>query len=208
MRKKAISGDRQSLYLDFYPAVRHPHTGKTTRREFLKLYVLDNPHTQVEKGRNKETMQLAELIRNKRDAELNKPEIYSGYELEQLRLKELGKESFMAFFKELIRRKKSDGNVGNWRSALYHLEKFAGPELKFEDITEKFANDFKDYLLTAKQSRSSKFMLSQNSALSYFNKFKAALRQAFKDDYLRTDLNAKISPIKALETERAFLYRN
>lgn len=45
----------------------------------------------------------------------------------------------------------------------------------------------------------------QNSALSYFNKFKAALKQAYKDGYLRTDLNAKIKPIKQAETQRHFL---
>jgi len=28
LRQKPISGNRQSLYLDFYPAIPHPETGE------------------------------------------------------------------------------------------------------------------------------------------------------------------------------------
>jgi hypothetical protein len=41
LRQKKISGNRQSLYLDFYPAIPHPETGEPTRREFLGLYLFD-----------------------------------------------------------------------------------------------------------------------------------------------------------------------
>lgn len=112
LRQKAISGNRQSLYLDFYPAIPHSETGEPTRREFLNLFlnndieikeqkyfdangkeqkrfvpVLDkkgepkkvklNP---IDKKYNKETLQLAEQIRQKRENRINKPEIYTGYE--------------------------------------------------------------------------------------------------------------------------------
>ena len=50
-----------------------------------------------------------------------------------------------------------------------------------------------------------KTTLSQNSVVSYFNKLKATLKQAYKDGYLLTDLNARISPVKQAETERAYL---
>ncbi|MBK7812502.1 MAG: hypothetical protein IPI50_14975 [Saprospiraceae bacterium] len=39
LREKKISGNRQSLYLDFYPAIPHPETGEPTRREFLGIYI-------------------------------------------------------------------------------------------------------------------------------------------------------------------------
>ena len=39
LRGKKISGNRQSLYLDFYPAISHPETGEPTRREFLGMYL-------------------------------------------------------------------------------------------------------------------------------------------------------------------------
>ena len=39
LRQKPISGKRQSLYLDFYPAITNIKTGELTRREFLGLYL-------------------------------------------------------------------------------------------------------------------------------------------------------------------------
>jgi integrase len=77
--------------------------------------------------------------------------------------------------------------------------------LKFADLNEKFCNDFKYYLLKTKSNKSSKVTLAQNSAVSYFNKVKATLKQAFKDGYLTNDLNARIEPIKQAETQRNFL---
>ena len=41
LRQKPISGNRQSLYLDFYPAIVNPKTGETTRREFLNLFLIN-----------------------------------------------------------------------------------------------------------------------------------------------------------------------
>lgn len=42
LRQKSISGNRQSLYLDFYPAIQHPETGEQTRREFLGFYLFSD----------------------------------------------------------------------------------------------------------------------------------------------------------------------
>lgn len=204
LRQKAISGNRQSLYLDFYPAIPHPKTGKLTRREFLGLYLFDKAKNPIDKQHNKETLQLAEQIRQKKENHLNKPEIYTGYELEQKRIKELGEQNFVAYFKTLADKRKAS-NHDNWVSAYNYLETFTKGNLKFADLNEKFCNDFKEYLLTTKSNKSSKTTLAQNSAVSYFNKLKATLKQAYKDGYLTTDLNAKIEPIKQAETRRNFL---
>lgn len=204
LRQKPISGKRQSLYLDFYPAITNIKTGELTRREFLGLYLFDKAKTPFDKDHNKETLQLAEQIRQKRDNELNKPEIYTGYEKEQLRIKELGENSFVEYFENLANKRKAS-NYDNWVSSLHYFKTFTNGNLKFENLNEKVCNDFKDYLLTTKSNKSSKVKLSQNSAASYFNKFKATLKQAYKDGYLQNDLNAKITPIKPVETQRNFL---
>jgi len=101
LRLKNISGNRQSLYLDFYPAIPHPETGESTRREFLGMYIFDKVKNPIDKQHNKETLQLAEQIRQKRENHLNKPEIYTGYEKEQLRIKVLGEQNFVAYLKRL-----------------------------------------------------------------------------------------------------------
>jgi integrase len=204
LRHKPISGKRQSLYLDFYPAILHPQTGEPTRREFLGLYLFDKAKTPIDKQHNKETLQLAEQIRQKKDNQLNKPEIYTGYEKEQLKIRKQGEQNFVEYFKTLADKRKAS-NYDNWVSAYAYLETFTKGNLKFADLNEKFCNEFREYLLTVKSNKSNKTTLSQNSAVSYFNKLKATMKQAFKDGYLQSDLNAKIQPIKQAETQRNFL---
>jgi len=204
LREKKISGNRQSLYLDFYPAIPHPETGEPTRREFLGMYLFDKAKNPIDKQHNKETLQLAEQIRQKRENYLNKPEIYTGYEKEQLKIKEQGEQNFVTYFKSLADKRKAS-NHDNWVSAYNYLETFTKGNLKFADLNEKFCNEFKEYLLTTKSNKSNKVTLAQNSAVSYFNKLKATLKQAYKDGYLPSDLNGKIQPVKQAETQRNFL---
>lgn len=204
LREKKITNARKSLYLDFYPAIPHPETGEPTRREFLGLYIFEKPKTPFDKQHNTETIKIGESIRQQRENLLNKPEVYSQYEKEQLRIKEAGEKSFIKYFRNLAEKRESS-NYGNWISALNYLEKFASKDLKFGELNEKLFEDFKGFLIKTKSSRSSKSNLSQNSAVSYFNKIKAALREAYKDGFLQTDLNAKIKPIKVEETRRGYL---
>jgi integrase len=236
LRQKPISGNRQSLYLDFYPAISHPETGKQTRREFLNLFLFNEIEYEkqtyfdekgkeqlryipvydrnnktvpvkldiLDKQHNKNVLQLAEQIRQKRENQINKPEIYTGYEKQQLKIKEMGEASFIEYFQQLTAKRKAS-NHDNWVCAFNYLNTFTKGKLKFEDLNEKICNDFRDHLLTTKSNKSKKVTLSQNSALSYFNKFKAALKQAYKDGYLQTDLNARVKQIKQAETQRNFL---
>ncbi len=184
LRKKKISGDRNSLYLDFYPAIPNPKTGEPTRREFLGIYLNEKSKSILDKQYNKEQLQIAEQIRQKRENELNKPEIYTGYEKEQLRLKEQGERNFIDYFKELADKRKTS-NYDNWVSSYAYLVQYTGGKLIFAEVTEKFCNEFKEFLLTTKSVKSSKVSLKRNSAVSYFNKLKAALKQAYKDGLFR-----------------------
>jgi len=213
LRQKKISKGRKSLYLDFHPAIPHPKpflnkkTGKmvmTTRREFLGLYIYEKAKTPINKQHNTETLKIGESIRQKRENFLNKPEIYSQFEKKQLRLKELSEQCFIEYFTKLANKRK-DSNRLSWFSALKYLDNFTNGSLKFADLNQKFLEDFKEYLLTTKSNKSNKTTLSQNSAVSYFNKVKAALKQANIDGILQYDLNAKVKPIKAVETRREHL---
>jgi hypothetical protein len=78
--QKLIKGNRYSLYLDYYPAIPHPVTGKLTRREFLGYYLKIKPKTWVEKEENLETLQIARKIEYKRFEELNRVEPSTGKE--------------------------------------------------------------------------------------------------------------------------------
>ena len=204
LRQKEIKKGRKSLYLDFYPPIPNPKTGKPKRREFLGLYIYEKPKTPIDKKHNTETLKIGESIRQKRENLLNKPEIYSQYEKEQLRIKELGEQCFVEYYTKLANKRKAS-NHDNWVSALKYLVTFTNGSIKFVDLNQKFLEDFKEYLLTIKSNRSSKTNLKQNSAASYFNKVKAALKEAYRDDILQDDLNSKVKPIKPAETRRNFL---
>ena len=208
LRQKKISGNRHSLYLDFYPPIVSPKTGKPTRREFLGHYLFDKPKDETEELHNEGKLQLAEQIRQKREKQLNGNEALNEYEKRMLskdaKERERGESSFIEYFQKLIDKRKGS-NHSSWVCAFNYLNAFTNGNLKFENLNESFCNDFREHLLTTKSNKSDKVTLSTNSALSYFNKFKAALKQAYTDEFLQTDLNAKIKPVKAKETQRNFL---
>jgi hypothetical protein len=129
LRQKAISGNRQSLYLDFYPAIPHPETGLSTRREFLGLYLLDKPKSPTEKQSNKETLQLAENIRAKRQIELQAGD----YGFLNTKLK--AETNFVHFFKQIVETKTgSDKHV--WQTAFSYFEMFTGGKLTLSKLNE------------------------------------------------------------------------
>lgn len=197
LREKKISGGRKSLYLDFYPAIAHPETGKPTRREFLNLFTHEKPRDPFETQHNKQQRLLAENIRAKRQIEIQN---------NQYGLPSHTKQSanFVTFFRQLADERKGS-NSDNWISALHYLEAFTGGSLKFSDLNEQVCCDFRQFLFDTPSNRTNRTNLSQNTVLSYFNKFKTALKQAYKSGYLQTDLNAKVERVKEAETHRQFL---
>lgn len=197
LRKAPISKSRHSLYLDYYPAIPNPKTGKTTRREFLKLYLLDNPKSPFDKQQNKETLALAEAIRSKRQVEIQNGSF--GF-----MNREKANTNFIEFFEALVG-KKVGSNKTSWRSALGYLTKFSGGQILMKDLSVSFCNDYKEYLLSTASKKSPKTTLSQNTASAYFGKFQSALKKAHVDGYLQEPIHTKITSIKVRETRREFL---
>lgn len=192
LREKKISKGRKSLYLDFYPAIPHPATGVPTRREFLGLYLLEKPKTEIEKADNKTTKILAEQIWLKR-----KTEVQSGdFGFLDTRPKQT---DFIAYFDAIAQRKEIN-NRAVWFSAMKQFQQFAGPYCGFNELTERYCEDFLLFL----QKHANGGKLSPTSVYSYFAKFKAALKQAVHDKLLKEDPSKKIK-MKEPETERAFL---
>ncbi|GAB3339746.1 site-specific integrase [Larkinella ripae] len=196
LRRKPITDGRSSLYLDFYPAIPHPETGKPTRREFLGLYIFNKPKTIGDKDQNRETFSLAESIRARRQLDVQQGAY--GFLSDRQR-----KTCFVDYFRQLAAKRKGS-NHDNWTSALAYLEEFTGGTIKMFDLTPKKCAEFREYLLSVPNRRNGE-PLAINSALSYFNKFKAALKQAYADGLLVVDLDSKVASIKPEETSREFL---
>lgn len=197
LRQKPISDKRQSLFLDYYPPIKHPETGKLVRKEYLKLFLYDKPRSEFDRRHNKETLLLAESIKSRRQLEIQQQ--HYGFISDKQR-----NADFVEYFK-MLTRKRYGTNSGNWVSTLYYLEGFTGGTLRFSDIDVRLCNDFKEYLAKTPTNKSKDFKLSQNSCVSYFNKFKHCLKQAYKDGLLSHDINAKITSVKTAETQRQYL---
>lgn len=204
LRKKKISKGRVSLYLDFYPAIVKAD-GTTTRREFLKVYLTEKPTTPLERLDNKEQMNIAVAKLGKRTNELSKPEVYTEWEKSKLADSLKGEKDFLEYFRN-ITNTRIGSNKDVWEAAQKYLENYAGVgKLMFKEVDEEFAKGFAAFLLNTQTVRSSKTKVSNNTAVSYFNKFKAALKQAFKDGILSVDINGRIAPIKYEDTKREAL---
>lgn len=204
LRRKAISKDRTSLYLDFYPAITSPDTGEQTRRLFLGLYLFDKPKDVHEKKHNKNVIEIAEQIKLGRENQLNKPEVYTEFEKAQLKSKELGEQDFTEYF-----RKAAEGKTGkaqhNWKNAYNHWLRFSGGKVRFMDLTPEMCEGFRSYLLSARSIKSERMTLKVNSASLYFVKFRTVVNTAYKREFIRTDLNEKYAPIKMEDTHRQYL---
>lgn len=204
LRQKKISKGRASLYLDFYPQIIHPSSGKPTRREFLGSYIIEKPSNNNDKLKNSQTLLIAEQIRHRRENELNKPEVYGEFEKEILRLKSIGEEDYVKYFYKKTQKKKGS-NYNSWISTYNYLNAFTNGSLKFSEINESFLNDLKEYLQTTNNLRHNNKPLTQNSSSSYFNKIKSSLRDAFRDGKLKTDINRLVKSIPSKDGNRTYL---
>jgi len=191
-RQKA---NKISLYLDYY------HQGKR-QYEYLQLYLIPEPVKgklkKEEKDENRKILALAEAIRSKRHLELQNG-IYGFQDQGKM------KGSFIRYFEYLTeKRKDSTGNYANWASTLKHLKMFVKFDVTFSQINQRWLVDFKEYLLKEAKTPADN-NLSQNSASSYYNKVRAALKQALKEGIIQRNPAEETDGIKPGEPEREFL---
>lgn len=175
--------------------------GKKRDYEFLKLSLFDKPKTAIEKQHNKETWQLAETIKAKKI--LDYQSTSHGF-VSSVR----SKIGFLAYFKSIVDTKyDSNGNHGNWLSTYRHLTDFLdGKDIPLEKVDDRFLESFKQYLFICKTRKSNRdIKLSQNSILSYFNKVKAAMREAFNNRMVKENPALRVKGVKSGETHREFL---
>lgn len=62
VRKRPIKNGQTSLYLDFYPPIRNPKTGRLSRREYLGFYIYTNPTEKFQQEYNRSMLQKEELF--------------------------------------------------------------------------------------------------------------------------------------------------
>ena len=193
IRQKELANGNISLYLDIY-------IGGKRKYEFLKLHLIPEK-TREDKEKNRQTMQLANSIKSKRIVEYQNGEFgfKSNYKLDAL---------FFDYYRAMCEKRhgnpESRGNWGNWYSCLHHLMKYEKNErITFADITPEWVQGFRDYLDNEAVAWSHDYRkrikdkpLARNSKLSYFNKLRACLNQAFEDRII------PINPCRGVERFR------
>ncbi len=164
---------RVRLYLDYMiQGKRH--------REYLNLSY--DPRNRDEK---KETLQLAEKTRLRRQLEIDSGEHDFIAKFKQ-------DADFIAYF-EALTRKRDRG----WRTTLYHLKNFAnGERIPFKHVNENWIQQFQDYVIE---------QVTGNTALTYMAKVKAALSQAVRDRILPRNPFVFVKPPKRGIVRRPFL---
>lgn len=201
LRHKKLKNDKSSLYIEFYKGsqkskkeiLRHDRTF-----EYIRLYLFEKPKNSEEKRKNKEAMQLADNI-----LAIRKSDYITGkYRMKNERK---GAITFLDYYRKLLEdRYESKANYDNWDAALKHIEKFCSEHLRLKDITVDFVKDFKKYLDNKATTRATT-PLSLNSKYTYFNKFRAALRQAYADNYLEQNVVKSVKSFPQAESVREYL---
>lgn len=197
LRKKELASGRISFFLDYYPPIPHPSNGRPIRKEYLKLYMVKDPNNQVDRNFNKQTELIAQNIRAKRQLDIQNRQ-YGFLSAERL----MG--SFIDFFRNVVR-KKTGTNSDVWYMALRYLTDYAGHDVRFADLNVHFCDEYKEYLLSAPGISARKTPISNNTALSYYNKFRHVLKLAYKADFLTVNIYDKTDAIKEYDTQREFL---
>lgn len=188
-------GDKISLYLDYYSNGKRQY-------EYLNLYLTPDPDkgslSKAQKEENKKIIALAETIRSKRHLEIQNS-TYDFHDKEKL------KTYFIMYMEALAeKRKDSKGNYGNWDSTIKHLKKYCPRDIQFSQLNKQFVEGFREYLLKEAVTKTG-VQVSINTRYSYFNKFRAALKQALKDGIIKSNPADLVDAFPQGEPVREFL---
>lgn len=201
LRSKKLARGKLSLYLDFYPEIINPKTGKPTRREFLKLKIFENPKNEIEREHNSTQIQLAEQIRSKRLVDIRNKE-YGLKEHMDLDI------NFYNFFSNIVDEYYNNGSKGNyhsWKSSLAYWEKYIGKSLNSKQLLPYHIEKFREFLLTTKSLKQPDKKLAKNTASTYYKNFINVLKRAYKKNLLASNLAEDAVYIKEEETYREYL---
>lgn len=183
LRKKKISENRQSLYLDIYDNGKRHY-------EYLNLYLEPEKRgDKTAKERNRELFELANKIKAKRETEL--ANAANGFII-----KTKGKTNFLKYMAKFAETKKPNTRR-SYINCIQYLEKFCGTEFSFNSIDKDFLNRFIDFLKNES--------LKSSTIQIYLAKIKAATNQAMKDSIIFKNPFINVSMPKRTKTKRAYL---
>ena len=106
----------------------------------------------------------------------------------------------MAYFEKMTH-KKDD----KWTCVYKHFFKFVQGHCTFGDVTVELCKKFREYLLNANQLNRTKQKVSLNSAAGYYSTFRGLLKIAYRDKWLRENINDYLDKIEPQDVKKEFL---
>lgn len=199
LRMRPLKTGRVSLYLDHYPPIVHPESGKITRWEYLDMYLYNPPRDEMEKRHNKDMETLARSIAANRqlDRLAGKFGIKRSSQFDD----------FLPFYEKQVKKWMGNPNThGGWVASYKTFLQFCNGQCNFGDITPQFINEYKEFLQKkATRINSPKMRISANSCYMYFNKLRATVREAMVFGHMITNPFDAVKGIQQPETYREFL---
>lgn len=177
LRVKKLSNGNGSYYLDWF------QNGKR-HYEYLKLYtILSDRPTKAEREANRESLKLAQQIRNQRENQLiAEPEgITPVHKRKQSVITYLGTNA---------------ASKGSQMMAEHFREFMNGRELQMQNLTKEHIQQFSEYLTEN---------LNGNTANAYFSKMRTALKRAIAEKVIPADILLDVEAPKKQETIVDFL---
>lgn len=167
VRKKANKDGTTSLYLDIYQ-------NKKRTKEYLKDCKLIKATNAIERAKNRDTMQLVENIKTKREQQL----ISHGYDVVASYKNEI---DFLLYFENYISKytKKDKRNMEGACNKFKTFMKLQGiNNLTIKQLNEDIVHKFAEYL---------KSTCEGEGAASYFARFKKMIKQAMREKVILTN---------------------
>lgn len=202
LRTKAVSGGRQSFYLDIYK-------DGTRSYEFLKLYLVPET-TPAAKVQNQNAEQAAKAIRNQREIDIIQGK--GGIAQKSKGGKTLLLDWLQAYTIDAERNNKSNTIKKNIVCTAKHIEAYKGKNTKLADIDEEWCKGFIEYLskAPARSYTNNAKTLAKSTASVYFSLFVAVLSKAVREKLIPTNPATNLDhsarkPIKADDSNRPYL---
>ncbi|MFC1898292.1 tyrosine-type recombinase/integrase [Candidatus Cloacimonadota bacterium] len=183
VRLRKMSDGTYSIILDYH----YYNNGKEFReRKALSIYITGTKKFYTE---DKNKIDEALIIRNRYEELVRKKKCNIYEEDKPIYLYEWVK-SFMD--KQTIR-----NSMKVWRNAIRHIKIYQKTDMLLKDVTKQFCEGFAQYLKKCEA-------INQNTAHTYFTRFKIAINQAYEDDIIPRNFANKII-IKKTEGRREYL---
>ncbi len=193
LRQRKLNSGKITLYLDYYPPLRDPVTQDRVFRDYLGIYLVDNPKFAIEKEANKEKLRQANAIRSERELAIIRGQF-------DFLDKHKQKMDFLAYF-----RKKLESKDQKWIRVYDHFKNYCHGKCLMSDITVPFCEGFREYLLKAKHLKNESMDLSQNSAAGYWSTFRGCLKIAYHEKMLKENVNDFLESISGTSSRREYL---